>query len=40
MLTSLLSDNFMKPPDNPSKGIGNPFDFSMTKSEKDVLLIN
>ena len=45
ILTSFLSDNFLKPPDNPSKGISgvdqdtNPYDFSRTKSEREVLTI-
>ena len=43
ILTSFLSDNFLKPPDNPGKGIledNNPYDFTRTRSEADVLTIS
>jgi hypothetical protein len=52
ILTSLLSDNFMKPPENPRGGIAgvsganstdgnsNPYDFSRTRQESDVLTIS
>lgn len=55
ILTTLLSDNFMKPPENPQMGIAgasgssgvisadgdtNPYDFSRTKRERDVLTIS
>ncbi len=55
ILTSFLSDDFMKPPENPRMGISgvtgltgvtpadgdsNPYDFSRTKREGDVLTIS
>ena len=55
ILTSFLSDDFMKPPNNPRMGISgadgltgvtpadgdsNPYDFSRTKPEADVLTIS
>tara|TARA_R110002110_G_scaffold95728_1_gene247285 strand:+ start:56 stop:379 length:324 start_codon:yes stop_codon:yes gene_type:complete len=43
ILTTFLSENFIRPPDNPTKGtLGatNPFDFSRSRDEREVLTIN